>query len=152
MIRLSVVEFCTHQYLRYQYARTARFASANVALSEFGRDGFFDFPHDYGSPGFWTAYTARARLRNLRLAELDIPAGEALDYARAIRIQRALGESDIYPHERKRAGLNYSPLVLLESREQTDQEFGEISNCIAGCSRSQGTPSLSRPLRYVRDD
>lgn len=104
----------------------------NVALSEFGRDGFFDFPNDYGSPGYWTAYTARARLRNLRLAELGIPAGEALDYARAIRIQRALGEPDTYPHERKRAGLNYSPLVLLESREQTDQAFGEISNCIRG--------------------
>ena len=98
----------------------------NVALSEFGRDGFFDFPNDHGSPGYWTAYAARARLRNLRLAELDISAGEALDYAWAIRIQRALGEPDTYPHKRKRTGLNYSPLVLLESREQTDQAFAEI--------------------------
>ena len=104
----------------------------NVAHSEFGRDSFFDFPSDYVSPGYWTAYTARARLRNLRLAELGIPAGGALDYARAIRIQHALGEPDTYPHERRRAGVNYSPLVLLESREETDQAFGEISNCIRG--------------------
>lgn len=103
----------------------------HVALTDSGRDGFFDCPDDYGSPGFWSAYAARARLRNLHLAELGIPADKA-EYARAIRIERALGERDTYPHERRLAGTNYSPLVLLESRELTEKAVGEINSCIRG--------------------
>jgi hypothetical protein len=101
----------------------------NVALSGSGRDGFFDIHNSYFSPGFWTAYVARARSRNLCLQDLSISSG-ILGYAKAIAIERALGQPDTYEHERIRAGANYSPLVLLESREGTDSATGEINRCI----------------------
>lgn len=103
----------------------------NVATSGSGRDAFFDIHNSYSSPGFWTAYVARARARNLHLQDLAI-SSDTLDYAKAIAIERALGQPDTYPHNRKRAGDNYSPLVLLESREQTDGATGEINQCIRG--------------------
>lgn len=99
------------------------------AISENGRDGFFDLRHSHASPGFWTAYTARAKLRHLSLNDLAIR-GNTLEYAKAIAIEHALGFADTYPYSRKRAGANYSPLVLLESREQTDGATGEINGCI----------------------
>lgn len=98
-------------------------------ISETGRDGFFDMQNCYPSPGFWVAYVARAKARNLDLAALNIPANK-IDYAKTIKIERALGLNDTYPHPRKGAGENYSPLVLLESREQTDTATSEINSCI----------------------
>ena len=104
----------------------------NIATSDKGRDGFFDIHNSYSSPGFWTAYAARARSRNLRLQDLTISNSNTLGYAKAIAIERALGQRDTYSHERIRAGDNYSPLVLLESREETDGATGEINQCIRG--------------------
>lgn len=103
----------------------------DVALSEAGRDGFFDFHTSYASPGFWTAYTARARARCLPVQDLPI-SNDTLGYAKAIAIERALGQPDTYVRERKHAGDNYSPLVLLESREETDGATSEINQCIRG--------------------
>ncbi len=102
-----------------------------TSLAEAGRDGFFDISNGYCSPGFWTAFVARARARHLHLADLAIP-DETLGYAKAIAIERALDEADTYPHERRHAGNNYSPLVLLESQEQTDAAVSEINSCIRG--------------------
>ncbi len=102
-----------------------------AGLIEAGRDGFFDITNGYCLPGFWTAYVARARARNLHLADLAI-SGDTLQYAKAIAIERALGQEDTYPHQRHRAGDTYSPLVLLESQEQTDNAIGEINSCIRG--------------------
>ncbi|MDZ4202930.1 MAG: hypothetical protein U1C96_12385 [Gallionella sp.] len=102
-----------------------------IQTSNIGRDGFFDIQNNYLSPGFWTAYIARARARNLTLENLAIPNG-TLGYAKAIAIEQALGQADTYLHERIRAGANYSPLVLLESREETDGATGEINQCIRG--------------------
>lgn len=101
----------------------------HIAITDSGCDGFFDVKNSHASPGFWTAYTARARLRNLALNQLAI-SGKTLGYAKAIAIERALGQVDTYPHDRKHVGANYSPLVLLESREQTDGATGEINRCI----------------------
>lgn len=101
----------------------------HVAITGGGRDGFFDLPNSHAAPGFWTAYVARARLRNLILDDLAIR-GDALEYAKAIAIEHALGQADTYHYSRKHAGANYSPLVLLESREQTDGATGEINSCI----------------------
>lgn len=100
-------------------------------LSETGRDGFFDISPNYCSPGFWTGYVARARARNLHLNDLAIPDG-ILGYAKAIAIEHALGEGDTYPYARRSAGGTYSPLVLLESQEQTDTAVGEINGCVRG--------------------
>lgn len=103
-----------------------------VRVTDTGRDGFFDLADGrYRSPGFWTAYAARARARNLRLADLAIPEG-TLGYARAIAIERALGGADTYPYDRRRVGETYSPLVLLESQEQTDAAVGAINGCVRG--------------------
>lgn len=99
------------------------------ALTGTGRDGFFDFPNVFCTPGFWAAYVARARTRGLLLDELAIP-NDKLGYARAIEIECALGQADTYPHERRGAGANYSPLVLLESPEETDHATQEINSCI----------------------
>ncbi len=103
-----------------------------IAISDAGRDEFFNVANNYFSPGFWTAYTARARARNLQFNQLEIPNGETNAYAKAICIERALGHIDTYPYRRKGVGDNYSPLVLLESREQTDIAAGEINSCIRG--------------------
>lgn len=104
----------------------AELLTREVSVAEAGRDAFFDYPDGWTTPGFWTAYAARARKRNLRLAELGIPAGDALDYAKAIAIEPALGETDTYPHERKSASVTYSQLVLLETRDNTDAAAHEI--------------------------
>jgi hypothetical protein len=101
----------------------------NVATSSSGRDEFFNISNSHSSPGFWTAFVARARARNLTLQDLAIP-NVTLDYAKAIAIERALGEMDTYRRDRVRAGTNYSPLVLLESREETDSATSEINRCI----------------------
>lgn len=104
----------------------------NIALSDRGRDGFFDIHNNHYSPGFWTGFVARARARNLSLQELDIRNTDILNYAKAIAIERALAQPDTYLFNRKRAGENYSPLVLLETREGTDAATGEINRCIRG--------------------
>ena len=123
-----------------------------VIITGSGRDGFFDFPNEYCSPGFWAAYTARARLRSLRLAELGIPSGQLLEYARAIGLERALGEQDTYRYARKRAGENYSPLVLLESPEDTERTTGEINGCIRGLfSEPEYTEFVSTICELVGD-
>ncbi len=98
----------------------------NGVVTSAGRDSFFDYPNGWTTPGFWTAYAARARKRNLHLADLNLPAGEALDYAKTVAIERALGDPDTYPHSRGGAAINYSPLVLLESPERTDAAAQEI--------------------------
>ena len=103
----------------------------DIDVTDSGRDGFFDLPNSFLAPGFWTGYVARARSRNLHLQDLALT-GDTLGYAKAIAIEEALGQSDTYHPERKRAGENYSPLVLLESREQTDAATGEINRCIRG--------------------
>lgn len=103
----------------------------NVLITDTGRDSFFDVNSSHSSPGYWTAYVARARARNLKLDNLSIPA-DVLDYLKALAIERALGQQDTYPYERRRAGAAYSPLVLLESREQTDSATSEINQCIRG--------------------
>lgn len=103
----------------------------NIAVSPGGRDGFFDMRNSHSSPGYWSAYVARARLHNLCLNELGLT-GNTFSYAQAIAIERALGQADTYRHARKRAGENYSPLVLLESREETDAATSEINQCIRG--------------------
>lgn len=102
----------------------------NIATSDSGLDAFFEIHNNHYSPGFWTGFVARARARNLCLQDLDIRNIERLNYAKAIAIERALGQTDTYPYARKRAGENYSPLVLLESREQTDSAVSEINQCI----------------------
>lgn len=123
----------------------------NVALDSNGRDGFFDMYNSHASPGFWTAYVARARARNLCLQDLAI-SNKTLDYAKAIAIERALGQPDTYSHERIRAGDNYSPLVLLESREQTDGATGEINQCIRGLfSEAQYAEFVSSICELVGD-
>ena len=103
----------------------------DISVTASGRDGFFDIHGSYLAPGFWTGYVARARSRNLILQDLAVPR-DILGYAKTIAIERALGQPDTYPNERIRAGENYSPLVLLESREQTDAATGEINQCIRG--------------------
>lgn len=103
-----------------------------IHTSDSGRDEFFDIHNSHLSPGFWTAYVARARSRNLCLQDLAFRYSVTLDYAKAIAIEHALGQTDTYAYSRKGAGENYSPLVLLESREQTDGALSEINQCIRG--------------------
>jgi hypothetical protein len=100
-----------------------------LQFTDAGRDAFFDISPNYASPGFWSAYVARARSRKLKLEELQIPKA-IIDYALAIGIERALGQDDSYAYKRKGAGKNYSSLVLLENREQTDYATSEINQCI----------------------
>jgi len=129
----------------------ANLLQRHAALADRGRDGFFDLPHGYRSPGCWTAYTARARKRDLRLADLEIPEGELLDYALAINIQRALSEQDTYRYDRHRAGLNYSPLVLLDSPEETEHATGEINSCIRRLFGSDYANFTSKMCELVGD-
>lgn len=98
-------------------------------LSTCGRDTFFDLSGNFAAPGYWSAYVAKAKNKNLKLNELELPKN-LLDYALAIGIEKALGQIDSYTYQRKGAGINYSSLVLLESREDTDQATGEINQCI----------------------
>lgn len=100
-----------------------------VPTTPAGRDGFFDIDATFCVPGFWTAYTARARSRGLRTADLELPAKVA-GYAHAIGIERALGEGDTFQHARPGAGVTYSPLILLETPEHTERATGEINGCI----------------------
>ncbi len=100
-----------------------------LLLSDNGRDAFFDILDRHAAPGYWSAYVARAKNRNLKLDELELPKS-LLDYALAIGIEKALGQQDSYTYKRKGAGTNYSALVLLESREQTDHATSEINQCI----------------------
>lgn len=101
----------------------------NVLITAAGRDGFFEVDGSFFTPGFWTAYIARARQRGLHNQELGLPA-DRTGYARAIGIERALGDPDSYPYERVHAGQNYSPLVLLDTPELAERAIGEINGCI----------------------
>jgi len=101
-----------------------------VVLAEAGKDGFFDQPADaYRAPGYWVATVARARRRRLTLADLDLPQ-EAIGYAQAIGVEPALGEPDRYAYQRIHAGTNYSPLVLITSRDQTEFATSQINGCV----------------------
>jgi hypothetical protein len=124
----------------------------NIATSDSGRDAFFEIHNNHYSPGYWTGFVARARARNLCLQDLDIRNVERLNYAKAIAIEHALGQADTYPYLRRRAGENYSPLVLLESREQTDSAVSEINQCIRGLfSEAQYAEFVSSICELVGD-
>lgn len=103
-----------------------------INVSDTGRDAFFDIHNNHYSPGFWTGLVARARARHLTLQDINIQNVDRLNYAKALGIERALNQEDTYPYNRKGAGKAYSPLVLLESREETDCATGEINQCIRG--------------------
>lgn len=102
----------------------------HVEISSEGRDSFFDIDDTFCLPGFWTSFAARARARHLSTADLALPLGKIAGYAHTIGIEHALGEQDTYQYDRKNAGNTYSPLVLLENPEMTEQATGEINSCI----------------------
>ena len=102
-----------------------------VPTTSVGRDGFFDVEDSFCTPGFWSAYAARALQRGVHTGELGL-SGKLKGYAHAIGIERALGEADSFPHDRRRAGQTYSPLVLLDTPELTEKATGEINGCIRG--------------------
>jgi hypothetical protein len=99
-------------------------------LTPEGADGFFEPAEEaFCSPGFWVCFTARARSRGLKSAGLNIP-GNRAGYAQAIGIEAALGEADSYLYPRHQQGRNYSPLVVLDDVDRTDQATSAVNGCI----------------------
>lgn len=104
--------------------------SRHVAITETGRDGFFDAPvESYCSPGYWVSVAARARKRRLSVADLMIP-DDRLGYARAIGIETALRQADRYPFGRRNQGARYSPLVVIANRYDVDKANGDVAGCV----------------------
>ena len=90
----------------------------------------FRIHDDFYSPGFWTAMVARARMEGLRSGDITFSAKRSRGYASAVGLDLALDGEDRYEFERRNLGKNYSPLVLLESAEATDQANADVNNCI----------------------
>ena len=80
-------------------------------------------------PGYWTALAAYCREKNISFEQLDI-SDNRKSYAVAIALEKALGQTDNYPYERKNSGANYRELVLLNSVDDTDKATSTINNCI----------------------
>lgn len=101
-----------------------------ITLSESGRDSFFDPPREsHCSPGYWVSVAARARDRNLSVADLNIPADRS-GYAKAIGIETALNQRDRYPFGRRHQGQTYSPLVVIADRSDVDKAVADVSGCV----------------------
>ena len=107
-----------------------RLLTRTVPLAHIGRDGFFNPPSEaYCSAGYWVAVAARARSRNLSVADLRIP-GDRFGYAQALGIEAALNQTDSYPFGRWQCGANYSPLVVIAGRDDVDKATRDVSGCI----------------------
>jgi hypothetical protein len=85
--------------------------------------------NDFIVPGYWTVLAAYCRYHKISFQELIID--DAIkEYASAIALENALSGIDQYPYERKNAGRNYSPLVLLNCDDETDKANSAINSCI----------------------
>jgi hypothetical protein len=83
----------------------------------------------------------------LSIDELQLSQGH-YDYLRAMKVERALGIDDTYPHIRRRAGRNYSPFVILESAEVVDQATSAMQGCVRAMIRE---PSSSEFVDMLCD-
>ena len=120
--------------------------------SSSGLDGFFErASDDHGAPGYWVATVARARRRGLRFEELQFHPNQRA-YAQALRIEPALGQADCYPHDRKTVGVRYSPLVVLDDVDRTNEANHEINACIRSMFDEQALQPFVHELVGVVGD
>lgn len=82
------------------------------------------------TPGFWVALASLARSKAIKFDQIAFVNGSRKGYSEAIGLPSALGDADRYPFERHNKGKKYSPLVLLESAEATDQATNVVNSCI----------------------
>lgn len=82
------------------------------------------------APGFWVALAAYSRANKVPLDGITFFSEAQRSYASAIKLPVALGGEDKYPYERSGEGKTYSGLVLLDSKDVTDNATSQINNCI----------------------
>lgn len=84
----------------------------------------------FNAPGYWTTLAAYCRDQKITFGDLKIPRDELRQYACAIGLETALNQTDSYPFNRINSGKNYSPLVLLNSADETNKANSAIISCI----------------------
>jgi hypothetical protein len=95
---------------------------------------------DFTTPGYWAALCAYSKHRGLKFDDISFYSDNTKRYAQAIALESAISGADNYPYERKNSGANYSPLVPLNSADDTDRATGTINSCIRHLF---ATPALS---------
>jgi hypothetical protein len=89
------------------------------------------------TPGYWVALVAQARATGIAFDQLGLSKDQR-GYLQALRAPEVLGLEDTYPHVRIRQGVNYSPLVSLNSEGVVDA----ATSAMQGCIRSLVSPDL----------
>jgi hypothetical protein len=84
----------------------------------------------YCSPGLWAALAVSSRAEQLSGQALLDLLGQHSGYGKAIGIEEAIGEQDTYSKNRSNQGVNYSPLVVLDDVDKTNQATRDIAGCI----------------------
>lgn len=107
---------------------------------------------NYYTAGFWVALAAHARANNASINDLIFLNTEKYNYASAIRLPVALGDPDNYPYQRSNEGINYAGLVLLDSRDKTDNATAQINNCIRSQCNELNIDSFVKELCEVVGD
>lgn len=109
---------------------------AGVLLNQRCSDVHAALVHTFGSasycgPGLWAALAVSCRGKGMPISEVFDLIGKGNEgYGRAIGIEAAIGAVDTYEHNRSNQGINYSPLVVLDAVEQTNQATRDIAGCI----------------------
>lgn len=106
-------------------------------LSEFigcdlanGQDWLLRIENNFATPGYWAALASYCRFEYIGFDKLHFSNERKREYASAIALENALNGIDSYPYQRINSGLNYSPLVLLNSADDTDKATQAINSCI----------------------
>lgn len=101
-----------------------RCASAHTALEHAFSSS------SYCSPGLWAALAVSSRANQVPTADVLTLLGEHSGYGKAIGIEEAIGAQDTYSMNRSNQGVNYSPLVVLDDVDKTNQATRDIAGCI----------------------
>ena len=116
----------------------------------------FDLPSRYCAPGVWVTLAALASKHGLLFAQLSFKNAGSKEYAKAIKLEQVLSTdgTDSYEHERKNAGLNYSPITALNCPELVDVANSAICGCLRrlGDADAPGMQDLCKVVGELHDN
>lgn len=104
----------------------------------------------YLSPGYMVVIATIGNYRGYSFQNLDFaePSAQA-GYARNIRLQEHLDGYDSYEYGRINAGRTYSPLVRLDSEEETDEATSTLVSCLGHILGLEDLPKGVNELCHV---
>jgi len=128
---------------------------SHLAENPLSKGSDFVIP-SFCTPSFWVVIAALGAYKNVDLSNFRFGSADSEQYALAIRFAQALNSSapDIYPHQRKNEGVNYSSITGLNSPAVTDLATSAINNCLRRLAEpdSPGIIELTNVVGELHDN